>query len=80
MYYYTCVKDSNILVVFDVIAVENNGGKVKRYSKGWAFFRPFTSDDVVDVGTNKESSTQRYTIILLNIANVVFEYKLGLLC
>lgn len=59
IYFYTCVKDTNILIVFELIAVENHSGRSKRYSKGWAFMRPFASDDVTDVGANREASAQR---------------------
>ena len=59
VYFYTSVKDINVLVVFELIAVENNDGRSRRYSKGWTILRPFSSDDVKDISSNKEPTSQR---------------------
>ena len=53
------MKDINVLVVFELIAVENNDGRSRRYSKGWTILRPFSSDDVKDISSNKEPTSQR---------------------
>lgn len=76
MYFYTSVKDINVIVVFELIAVENINGKSRRYSKGWTFLRPFSLDDVIDVSANREPSTQRSAVISVSDkckgANVYF--------
>lgn len=64
VYFYTSVKDINVLVVFELIAVENNDGRCRRYTKGWTILRPFASDDVTDVSASREAPAQRSDIIV----------------
>lgn len=62
------IKDSNILIVFELVAVEDHNGTVKRVSKGWAFLRPFASDDVVDLSSGRESPSQRCVRVTLVVS------------